>query len=202
MASGGRSRTPSRKVMVVVDMTYPNRESATALQYALSHVVLENDTLVLLFVGKKPFNAIMCKNQTSTSSDGTGSGEGEHPDDEDDDDDHDFIEHVKKVCHICKPRLEIVTQKMEIRDGEDKGSVILSESRRHGIELLIIGQKRSISNAILGPKCGGVGSFTGFDTAEFLIENCKCTCVAVQKKGKNAGYLLNTKTYRNFWLLA
>lgn len=48
----------------------------------------------------------------------------------------------------------------------------------------------------------GGGSLKGFDTAEFLIENCKCTCVAVQKKGKSAGYLLNTKTYRNFWLLA
>jgi hypothetical protein len=39
------------------------------------------------------------------------------------------------------------------------------------------------------------------DTAEYLIEKSKCTCVAVQKKGHN-GYLLNTKTHRNFWLLA
>jgi len=40
------------------------------------------------------------------------------------------------------------------------------------------------------------------DLAEYLIENSKCTCVGVQKKGQNGGYLLNTKTYRNFWLLA
>lgn len=40
------------------------------------------------------------------------------------------------------------------------------------------------------------------DMAEYLIENSKCNCVAVQKKGQNGGYLLNTKTYRNFWLLA
>ena len=39
-------------------------------------------------------------------------------------------------------------------------------------------------------------------TVEFLIENSKCLCVSVQKKGQNAGYLLNTKTHRNFWLLA
>jgi len=26
--------------------------------------------------------------------------------------------------------------------------------------------------------------------------------VSVQKKGQNAGYLLNTKTHKNFWLLA
>lgn len=39
-------------------------------------------------------------------------------------------------------------------------------------------------------------------TAEFLIEHSKCLCVSVQKKGQNAGYLLNTKTHKNFWLLA
>lgn len=40
------------------------------------------------------------------------------------------------------------------------------------------------------------------DTAEYLIENSNCNCVGVQKKGQNAGYLLNTKTHKNFWLLA
>jgi hypothetical protein len=47
------------------------------------------------------------------------------------------------------------------------------------------------------------GSSRGHDsTAEFLIEHSKCLCVSVQKKGQNAGYLLNTKTHKNFWLLA
>lgn len=46
------------------------------------------------------------------------------------------------------------------------------------------------------------GSLRGLDTAEYLIEHSKCTSVAVQKKGLNAGYLLNTKTQKNFWLLA
>jgi hypothetical protein len=47
------------------------------------------------------------------------------------------------------------------------------------------------------------GSGRGHDTTpEFLIEHSKCLCVSVQKKGQNAGYLLNTKTHKNFWLLA
>lgn len=40
------------------------------------------------------------------------------------------------------------------------------------------------------------------DTAEYLIQNCSCTCVSVQRKGQNGGYVLNSKTHRNFWLLA
>ena len=40
------------------------------------------------------------------------------------------------------------------------------------------------------------------DTAEYLIDNSNCTCVGVQKKGQKGGYLLNTKTHKNFWLLA
>jgi len=40
------------------------------------------------------------------------------------------------------------------------------------------------------------------DTAEYLIQNSTCTCVSVQRKGQNGGYVLNSKTHRNFWLLA
>lgn len=40
------------------------------------------------------------------------------------------------------------------------------------------------------------------DMVEYLIENSRCLCVGVQKKGQNAGYLLNSKTHKNFWLLA
>ncbi|KAG6532266.1 hypothetical protein ZIOFF_006106 [Zingiber officinale] len=55
-----------------------------------------------------------------------------------------------------------------------------------------------------GVKCkiGGSLSSKGINTAEYLIQNSQCLCVGVQKKGQNTGYLLNTKTHRNFWLLA
>lgn len=49
------------------------------------------------------------------------------------------------------------------------------------------------------------GSLRGarmLDTAEYLIQNSPCICVAVQRKGQNGGFVLNTKTHRNFWLLA
>ncbi|CAL0329900.1 unnamed protein product [Lupinus luteus] len=54
-------------------------------------------------------------------------------------------------------------------------------------------------------RSGGGGSMKGakmIDTAEYLIQNSPCTCVGVQRKGQSGGYVLNTKTQRNFWLLA
>jgi len=44
---------------------------------------------------------------------------------------------------------------------------------------------------------GGSGT-KGLDTAVYLIENSKCNCVAVQKRGQNAGYVLNTKNPQEF----
>ncbi|XP_027119554.1 uncharacterized protein [Coffea arabica] len=199
--------TPARKVMVVAD---PCRESAAALQYALSHVVLENDTLILLHVENPnsawriPFGTIFRKAQSlpasagaasmssssSSSSEGFGGGGGGGT--------IDFLEAMKQACGIAQPRLKVRVQRAEM-DGKDKASVLLAQSKSHGVDVIVIGQRTTLSNAILGPKRSR--SLRGLDTAEYLIENSKCTCVGVQRKA-NGGYLLNSKTHKNFWLLA
>ncbi|CAI9118017.1 OLC1v1019516C1 [Oldenlandia corymbosa var. corymbosa] len=201
---------PARKVMVVAD---PSRESAAALQYALSHAVVENDTLILLHVENPnhstwriPFSAIFRRpsngsvaaspKNASTSIEGVigaggtnagAGGEGTI----------DFLEAMKHACVIAYPNLKVQTENVGM-DGKDKGSVILAQSTAHGVELLIVGQRTSLSNAILGSRRR---SLRGLDTAEFLIQNSQCTCVAVQRKAMG-GYLLNSKTHKNFWLLA
>ncbi|KAJ0961548.1 hypothetical protein J5N97_001533 [Dioscorea zingiberensis] len=108
-----------RLVIVVAD---PGRESAGALQWALSHAVLEQDEIILLHV--EPVNA--------------------------------------------------------------KRAGTLSFLRRPS-------QTQAKLKAM---------SMKGNDIADYLIENSKCLCVGVQKKGQNGGYVLNTKTHKNFWLLA
>ncbi|KAL3507483.1 hypothetical protein ACH5RR_032865 [Cinchona calisaya] len=204
MASGS-TPTPPRKVMVVAD---PCRESAAALQYALSHVVLENDTLILLHVvnpnssWRIPFGAIFKKapslsasstsSSSSLSSEGFGGGGGGGGGT------IDFLEAMKHACGIAQPRLKVHVKRVEM-DGKDKASIILAQSTSHGVDLIVIGQRTTLSNAILGPKRSR--SLRGLDTAEYLIENSKCTCVGVQRKG-NGGYFLNSKTHKNFWLLA
>ncbi|RAL38338.1 hypothetical protein DM860_002316 [Cuscuta australis] len=186
--------TARRKVMVVAD---PTRESAAALEYALSHAVLENDTLVLLHVDNPNAwrNQIGSFFKRSASSSSSSSSPAAAPGTE-----VDFLEGMKRACRVAQAKMTVQVERVPIMDGKDKASAILSQCAKLGIDLLIIGQRRTLSNAILGPKRSG--SLRGLDTAEYLIENSKCTCVGVQKKGQTAGYLLNTKSHKNFWLLA
>ncbi|XP_049386985.1 uncharacterized protein LOC125851248 [Solanum stenotomum] len=236
MADGKNS---TKKIMVVAD---PTRESASALQYALSHAVAENDTLILLHVGNpnawrnllgalikkpspnsststststspsdsSPFSTFFRKSLTNITSpqptsvashaaaeDGGGvkgcTGKGYM----------DFLGTMKHACEVAQPMIKVCTETVEM-DGnaKEKATVILAKSASFGIDILVIGQRRSLSNVILRPKRSVSLRGLGLDMADYLIDNSKCTCVAVQKKGQTAGYLLNTKTHRNFWLLA
>ncbi|KAI3430097.1 Usp domain-containing protein [Psidium guajava] len=206
--------TAPRKVMVVAD---PTSESAAALQYTLSHGVVEHDELILLHVEnpnswrttlatlfKRPSFVAAGNSQSGSSRGGSvdqnrggdGGGDGGS--------EVDFLDEMKHACEVVQPNIRVRTTRVELEGNKDKASAILSQCTSHEIDVLIVGQRRSFSTAILGRRRRG-GSLRGTrltDMAEYLIENSKCTCVGVQKKGQNGGYLLNTKTYRNFWLLA
>ncbi|KAF7837406.1 Universal stress protein [Senna tora] len=192
----------ARKVMVVAEGT---RESTTALQYALSHAILEQDELILLQIGnpspwRNAFSTFLKRPMIGeegggggAGGGGGGAGEGEV----------DFIEEMKRSCKVAQPNIEVRIVRAAVVEGKDKAMLILSQAMSLGIDVIIIGQRRSLST-MLGYKRGGGGNVRGtrmIDTVEFLIENSPCTCVAVQRKGQ-AGYLLNTKTHKNFWLLA
>ncbi|KAI9196963.1 hypothetical protein LWI28_028567 [Acer negundo] len=198
---------PVRKVMVVADAS---RESAGALQYALSHVVVEKDELILIHVEnpnswKIPSITSFLRRPSLTSSSATAtaaaSSEGAQPQQQQRDQ-VDFLEQMKRVCEVAQPKVRVRTSKVQIMESTNKAAAILSQTEVLRVDLLVIGQRRSLSNVLLGrPGMPLMGTKTA-DTAEYLIENSKCTCVGVLKKGQNAGYLLNTKTHRNFWLLA
>ncbi|QCD84544.1 uncharacterized protein LOC114176560 [Vigna unguiculata] len=206
MASNRNSSAEARKVMVVAD---PTRESAGALQYALSHAVIEQDELILLHVE----NPSSWRNTISTflkmpslgnsntvsleigGSGGAAAAEGEGVD---------FLEEMKQICKASQPKIKVRVMRVEM-DGRDRAATILSLTKTHGVDVIVIGQKRSISSALLGYKRqpgGTMKVMKPIDTAEYLIQNCSCTCVSVQRKGQNGGYVLNSKTHRNFWLLA
>ncbi|KAK2643776.1 hypothetical protein Ddye_018971 [Dipteronia dyeriana] len=205
---------PVRKVMVVADAS---RESAGALQYALSHVVVEKDELILIHVEnpnswKIPLITSFLRRPSLTSSSATTSAAAalssssaaasEGAQQQQQGDQVDFLEEMKRVCEVAQPKVRVRTSKVQIMESTNKAAAILSQTEVLGVDLLVIGQRRSISNVLLGrPGMPLIGTKT-IDTAEYLIENSKCTCVGVLRKGQNAGYLLNTKTHRNFWLLA
>ncbi|KAF8016140.1 hypothetical protein BT93_H1608 [Corymbia citriodora subsp. variegata] len=210
----GPPTTAPRKVMVVAD---PTRESAAALQYTLSHGVVERDELILLHIEnpsswrttlstlfRRP-SYVAAGNSQSGSSRGASVGRnGGNEGGGDGGSEVDFLDEMKHACELAQPNVRVRTTRVELEGDKDKASAILSQCSSHEIDVLVVGQRRSFSTAILGCRRRG-GSTRGTrmtDLAEYLIENSKCTCVGVQKKGQNGGYLLNTKTYRNFWLLA
>ncbi|KAJ9700824.1 hypothetical protein PVL29_006242 [Vitis rotundifolia] len=200
MAMNGGT-VPKRKVMVVAD---PTRESAAALQYAISHAMMEKDELILIQVGnpnswrstfstllKRPTSpAAVAASSTERSRGGGG--------------DWDHLEAMKHACAFALPNVRVHIERVAMDGKGEKATIILHYCKLFSVDLLIVGQRRSLSTTILGSRRNGGPSrlAKATDTAEYLIENSKCTCVGVQKKGQNAGYLLNSKTQRNFWLLA
>ncbi|XP_022722679.1 uncharacterized protein LOC111279881 [Durio zibethinus] len=190
---------PARKVMVVAD---PTPHSAAALQYALSHALLEQDELILFHIEnpnswKNTFSTFLRRPSFPSAATAPNSVlEGASTD-------IDFLDQMKRACEIAQPKIPVRIEKTDM-DGKDKATVILSKSKALGIDLIIIGQRRSLSSALLGYRLPS-GSMRGpklIDTADYLIDNSPCTCVGVQKKGQNGGYVLNSKTHKNFWLLA
>lgn len=140
---------PARKVMVVAD---PTPHSAAALQYALSHALLEQDELILLHVEnsgswkntlttflRRPTIASAANAMTPNISSGPDWGST----------DVNFLDQMKYASEIAQPKIPVRIEKIEM-DGKDKATVILSKSKDLGIDLIIIGQKRSLSSAILG----------------------------------------------------
>nr|DAD36889.1 TPA_asm: hypothetical protein HUJ06_007530 [Nelumbo nucifera] len=190
----------AKKVMVVAD---PSRESTGALEWALSHALLEHDELILLHVERTSWRrrAISTLLKRPIPIDTSTSLEYQIGDLE-------FLEEMKNICKSTQPKVRVRIERVEMEGKDkDKAAAILWESKIHSVDILVIGQRRSLSTALLGcrlsrPNSGRNRGEKIIDIAEYLIENCKCTCVGVQKKGQNAGYVLNTKTYKNFWLLA
>ncbi|KNA08860.1 hypothetical protein SOVF_158890 [Spinacia oleracea] len=222
-----------RRVMVVAD---PTRESAAALQYALGHVILDKDELILIHVispcPRKGsinlyFSTFFRKPQLEPSDSPTqggasgtaggifgysggifggaggggifGGGGGGVSDGNGGGKDGDFLKTMQRACETAHPEMKVQVEKVE-QGCVDKATTVLTHSNLLAIDLLIIGQRRNPSNIFLGGKKNGGSKVV--DTAEFLIENSLCTCVGVQKKSQNAGYLLNTRNHKNFWLLA
>ncbi|XP_021754222.1 uncharacterized protein LOC110719568 [Chenopodium quinoa] len=202
-----------RRVMVVADAT---AESVAALQYVLSHAMQDNDDLILMHVTQptkkshlliKSFfrrhsdpglAGISNFDPTADVGEGGGGSGGK-----------DFLEVMKRACKGTFPNSRVWVEKVEQGSLDNKGAVILLRCKELMVDLLVVGQRRHLVSVLLGPRrsfsTGSTvlrgGAPKSVDMVEYLIENSPCTCVAVQKKGQNSGYILNSKTHRNFWLL-
>ncbi|KAH9308002.1 hypothetical protein KI387_035913 [Taxus chinensis] len=186
----------ARNVMVVVDTT---KEAKGALLWALSHALVKDDKLILLhivkpcFVGssrkgnESPFHSTQVKRQKNPK-------------------DTAFLNSLKALCKQLRPEVEV--ELMTVR-GRDKASTILHRTKKHSVSLLVLGQSKStflrrLRVLLSGGRCRGGSDGGGIETVvDYCIQNSECMSVAVTRKSpKGGGYLITTKSQKNFWLLA
>lgn len=144
----------------------PTRESAAALQYALSHAVLEQDELILFHVEnnggswKNAFSSFLRLPSSSSSSNTSGSspgaanfnpstansasslaseiGQGEG----------NFLEQMRRICEVAQPKVPVHTECITMEGI--KAAAILLHGEKLGVDVIIIGQRRTISSSLLG----------------------------------------------------
>ncbi|WOL00180.1 hypothetical protein Cni_G08893 [Canna indica] len=200
--NGGNWSTPAaaggkRRIMVVAD---PGREATGALEWALYHAVLESDEIILLHVEQASVRRSTSATFSAFRRRPPSTGSPSFSPHAAADGGNDFLEAMRAKCEAAQPKVNVQIEKAEIMQSKDKAKTILAQTKLLSVDLLVIGQRRS-SSSFLRCKLSSLSS-RGADPADFLIEHSKCLCVGVQKKGQNAGYLLSTKTHKNFWLLA
>ncbi|XP_039020225.1 universal stress protein PHOS32-like [Hibiscus syriacus] len=172
-AAAGAEYDGGNKVMVVADSSM---EAKGALDWALSHTIQPQDTIVLLHVGK-PRKRESSKRKRNPRVD-------------------DLLNSMKNMCQMKKPGVRVEVAKVE---GKEKGAIIVEGAKQLKVSLLVLGQrKKSIIWRLmrrLTAKRGGV--------VDYCIQNASCMTIAVRRKSNQlGGYLITTKRHKKFWLLA
>ncbi|RVW42090.1 hypothetical protein CK203_116172 [Vitis vinifera] len=162
-----------RRIMIVVDSSV---EAKGALQWALSHTVQSQDTLILLYVTKL---VNKCGKEVAPRV-------------------YELLYSMKNVCQLKRPEVEI---EVAVVEGKEKGPTIVEEAKKRGVALLVLGQrKRSMTwRLVMMWAVNRVGG----GVVEYCIQNADCMAIAVRRKSKKGGgYLITTKRHKDFWLLA
>ncbi|PSS28957.1 UspA protein [Actinidia chinensis var. chinensis] len=165
-----------RRIMIVVDSSI---EAKGALQWALTHTVQSQDMVILLYV-------------TKPSKQGEESSKERAPRVSE------FLQSMKKICQAKRPEVKI---EVAVAEGKEKGPTIVEETKKQGVALLILGQKKhSMTWRFL---MTWARNRVGGGVVEYCIQNATCMALAVRRKSKKlGGYLITTKRHKDFWLLA
>ncbi|XP_071733188.1 uncharacterized protein [Rutidosis leptorrhynchoides] len=163
--------------MVVVDSSI---ESKGALQWALDHTVQNQDTIILLHVASASklgkFTTFLQVNQRA----------------------RDHLSSIKKNLQIKRPEVKV---EIEIRQGKEKGPIIVEAAKQERVSLLVLGQRKK--SLIWRMRTMWAGKRSKNRVVDYCIQNANCMTIAVRRKNKrHGGYLITTKRHKNFWLLA
>ncbi|KAJ1412114.1 UspA [Sesbania bispinosa] len=169
-----------RKIMIVVDSSL---EAKGAVQWALTHTVQNQDTIVLLHV-LKPSNSKQAIDEASSKEIAPKA--------------YELASSFKNMCHVKRPEVQI---EIAVIEGKEKGPKIVEEAKKQGVALLVLGQKKRSTTWRLLMMWAGHRVSGG--VVEYCIQNAHCMAIAVRRKGKKiGGYMITTKRHKDFWLLA
>ncbi|XP_039140111.1 uncharacterized protein LOC120277364 [Dioscorea cayenensis subsp. rotundata] len=169
-----------RRIMIVVDSS---QEAKTALLWALTHAVQNNDTVVLFDVAKPSKHGDQSQKDINPKI-------------------YNPFCAMKNICQSKRPEVHV---ELCLVEGKERGPTIVEEAKKQGVSLLVLGQKkRSVTWRLLMMWAGGrvAGGGSG-SVVEYVIQNASCMTLAVRKKSKRGGgYLITTRRHKDFWLLA
>ncbi|KAL9243320.1 hypothetical protein vseg_017221 [Gypsophila vaccaria] len=165
------------RIMVVVDAT---QEAKGALQWALSHTVQKEDTVILLHIAKPLSKGMKMESDINPKV-------------------YDMLYSLKSVCQ--SKRSEVQVEVVAVA-GKDKGPIIVDQAKEQKASLLVLGhRRRSITWRFVMRWAGRKRSSHG--VVDYCIQNADCMTIAVRRNSKKlGGYLITTKRHKNFWLLA
>lgn len=164
------------KVMVVVDSSV---EAKGALQWALTHTVQNQDTIILLHVASTSKLGFKSSGEVNQRA-------------------YEHLCSMKKNVQIKRPEVRV---EIEVRQGKEKGPTIVEAAKQERVSLLVLGQKKQSMMWRIRKMWAGKKSKNR--AVDYCIQNANCMTIAVRKKKKkHGGYLITTKRHKNFWLLA
>ncbi|KAK6931362.1 UspA [Dillenia turbinata] len=167
-----------RKIMIVSDSS---AEAKAALQWALSHSVQSQDTLILLYVAK-PSKKVSGEEHRIDIAKRT----------------YDSLASMKNMCQCKRPEVHV---EIAVVEGKERGPIIVEEAKKQEVAMLVLGQKKkSMTWRLL---MMWAGNRVAGGVVEYCIQNASCMAIAVRRKSKKlGGYLITTKRHKDFWLLA
>ncbi|XP_022966082.1 uncharacterized protein LOC111465801 [Cucurbita maxima] len=166
------------RIMVVVDSSFGGKG---ALEWALSHAVQNQDSIILLHVAKSSKQGVVFDEMLDMKV-------------------YQLLLCMKNMCQMRRPGVKV---EMEFLQGKEMGRVIVEEAKKQRVSLLVLGQRKQSPFWSLVKKFSTNKRRSHGGIVEYCIQNSSCPTIAVRRKSKKlGGYLITTKSHKNFWLLA
>ncbi|CAL9088613.1 unnamed protein product [Musa textilis] len=193
-AAGGdeakKAAVTGRKIVVAVDS---GPEARAALQWALSHSLHGNDSLVLVSVVKPPRRRKLSSLGFAASIDVLFSSSacralaaGDRSQTEWSSRSHQALLAMQSMCQARRPEIKV---ELSVVEGRERGPAIVEEAGKQGASLLVLGQKkRSIAWRVVRLWSGN--SMRGGGVVDYCIQNASCMTLAVRRKSRRGGQVL------------